>query len=98
MIVNLFELIFLFPNTLLVIVLQQRESNHCKIILTANYFKERHIYMYLLTEQEGQVGKYLAQGADIQLECSKVGVMTESPIFSHPFQQNSVKTELVYII
>ena len=97
MIVNLFELIFLFPNTLLVIVLQQRESNHCKIILTANYFKERHIYMYLLTEQEGQVGKYLAQGADIQLECSKVGVMTESPIFPHPFQQNSVKTELIYI-
>lgn len=53
--------------------------------------------MYLLTEQEGQVGKYLAQGADIQLECSKVGVMTESPIFPHPFQQNSVKTELIYI-
>ena len=54
-IVNLFELMFLFPDTLLVIVLQQRrcKSNQFKIILTENYFKARHVTSFLLTEWEG---------------------------------------------
>jgi len=42
--------------------------------------------MYLLTEWEGQTGKYLAQGTD---------VLTESQIYSHPAQLYSVNKHFI---
>ena len=42
--------------------------------------------MYLLTEWEGQMGKYLARGHDIVIwiQRSEPCAMTESQIFYHP--------------
>lgn len=45
--------------------------------------------MYLLTEWEGRMGKYLALGPYI---------LTENQIFSHPSQPNSVNKHFIMVI